>query len=589
MANKEVRTTLFLSKVWQNWFYMRFPILVVVVCIGILLIYGTDELTIKTWRKQHYLVFNKSNNNLSDLMVTSCENGSCIHDQVILNVTQSSHHLVSPKPKKHSYSISVELEKNFTSNLLTLWKLREPCMNCSTFDIHIPLLEGLNNVVELSAGDVHSFDFQALDESGNPKCLGGDFHRDFAGESNLTLILLYKQFVDLRYTPKKFVYRKEIRLIPVEFYKNNATTLPDLEVCEVSDFSRTICRWTRHGRNDECEIDHDGRYKFLDSDFPCKNPWCFGPLGSLENNGWVYSSHCSFKIFSQKSAWDRLKNKWIFLWGDSNHVDSIRNLLNFVLGLPEIAAVPRRFDMNFTNPLNSSESVRITSIFNGHWKETMNYQGLISFSNKEYRNLLKRYFSEESVPDTMIMNSGLHDIKFKNIRLHTIGADIAARFWKGVLDSVKTRNLKAPKLLYRTTVATGGYARGLGVNPQKTEAYNDVILDKLREYEILSGVIDDFDMIFPWHYDNRCSDGIHYGKPPLKTRWIDGKIGHIGMTWVPYFTYVSMAQKTNIRRAKPNPCKRKQKNPILRNKALLPIHCSMIRCILEIVKLLRYF
>ncbi|KAI3908235.1 hypothetical protein MKW92_021474 [Papaver armeniacum] len=584
MAEKGLRTALFPAKVWQNsWFYLRFPILVMVVCMGILVIYGIDELTIKTWRKQHYPLFNISNSNLSDLMVTSCENGTCAYHQDIFNATQSPQHLVSPNPKKkkhsdviqspkllvspklkkHSDWISVELEKNFTSNLLTRWMLREPCMNCSTFDIHIPLLDGLkmekmNNLVELSAGDVHSFDFQAMDESGNPKCLGGDYfeldlsselwksrppiedhgngsysfslqvHQDFVGEFNLTIILLYKQFQGLRYVPEKFVYQKELRLIPVKFHKNNATALPELKACKVSDFSRTIWagRWTRHGRNDDCEISHDGRYRCLEPDFPCKNPWCFGSLGSLESNGWVYSSHCSFKIFSQKPAWDCLKNRWIFFWGDSNHVDSIRNLLNFVLGLTEIAAVPRRFDMNFTNPLNSSESVRITSIFNGHWNDTMNYEGLNSLSNGEYRDLLKRYFSEATVPDTMIMNSGLHDIKFRSIRSFTGGADFAAMFWKEVIDSVKARNLTAPKLLYRTTVTTGGYARGLGFNPQKMEVYNDVVLDKLREHGILSGVIDDFDMTFPWHYDNRCNDGVHYGRAPAKARWRDGEIGH---------------------------------------------------------------
>ncbi|RZC53214.1 hypothetical protein C5167_012063 [Papaver somniferum] len=195
-------------------------------------------------------------------------------------------------------------------------------------------MEKVNTLVELSAADAHSFDFQALDESGNPKHLGGDYfeldlssepwksrppiedrgngshsfslqvHQDFSGEFNLTIILLYKQFQGLRYVPKKFVYQKELRLIPVKFYRMNATALPGLKACKVSDFSRTIWagRWTRHGRNDECEISRNGRYRCLDSHFPCKNPWCFGSLGALESNGWVYSSHCSFKIFSQKSA-----------------------------------------------------------------------------------------------------------------------------------------------------------------------------------------------------------------------------------------------------------------------------------------------
>jgi hypothetical protein len=33
-------------------------------------------------------------------------------------------------------------------------------------------------------------------------------------------------------------------------------------------------------------------------------------------------------------------------------------------------------------------------------------------------------------------------------------------------------------------------------------------------------------MTFPWHYDNRCNDGVHYGRAPAKRVWRDGKIGH---------------------------------------------------------------
>ncbi|OVA02970.1 hypothetical protein BVC80_8755g17 [Macleaya cordata] len=556
---------------WPNaWFYMRFPVLLMAVFLGMLIIWSIDGFSIKAWRnRQSYDLLRTLHSPINLTGSTHLEpilhrNVTFITDKDLLNSTksqpQSQSQSQSESPKRLISNlgwISVELEQNLTSNLLTRWLSGEPCHDCRTSDIKIPSLDDQKSV-ELSTGDIHHFVFYALDESGNRRLLGGDYfeadlsgelwksrppikdlgngsyslsiqvHQDFGGEFNLTIILLYRRYEGLRFTPVKFVLQKELRQIPIKFYKSS-TKLPELQICKKSDFSREIWsgRWTRHGKNDQCEISEDGRYRCLNSDFPCQNPWCFGSLGSLESNGWVYSTHCSFQIFSQNSAWECLKNRWIFFWGDSNHVDSIRNLLNFVLGLPEIKSVPRRFDMNFTNPSNPSQSVRITSIFNGHWNDTMNYEGLNSLNNTEYQNLLKNYFSEETVPDTMIMNSGLHDgIRWRNIRRFSKGADLAARFWKEVLESVKGRNLKVPRFLYRTTVATGGYARGLGFNPQKMEVYNEVVLDKLREYGILSGVIDDFDMTFPWHYDNRCNDGVHYGRAPAKAKWRDGEIGH---------------------------------------------------------------
>ncbi|KAL5701714.1 hypothetical protein ACHQM5_027024 [Ranunculus cassubicifolius] len=456
--------------------------------------------------------------------------------------------------------ISAELEANYSSNILSRWLAPggEPCRESRTVNIMIPGLDDTQNVRELPTGEIHELEFQALDDSGNRRCLGGDYfeidlsgeawksrppvvdfddgsyslklqvHPDFVGEYNLTIVLLFRHFEGLKFSPKRFVYWKELRRIPITFYKNKAV-LPVLPLCQKSDFRRDVWsgRWTRHGKNEDCKISNDGRYRCLQADFPCQMPWCNGSLGSLESNGWVYSTHCSFRIFSADSAWECLQNRWIFFWGDSNHVDSIRNLLNFVLGLPEIPAVPRRFDRNFTNPSNNSQTVRITSIFNGHWNQTLNYQGLNSLQNEEYRVLLKSYFSEQTVPDTIIMNSGLHDgVYWKNLRAFVKGAEYATEFWKEVIDSVNRKGLQVPKLIYRTTIATGGYARGLAFNPNKMEVFNGVVVDKLKTAGILSGVVDNFDMTFPWHYDNRCNDGVHYGRTPAKAKWRDGEIGH---------------------------------------------------------------
>ncbi|KAF3457205.1 hypothetical protein FNV43_RR01862 [Rhamnella rubrinervis] len=475
---------------------------------------------------------------------------------VSINSDQNRTELVNPASLSW---VATELEPNLTWNLLARWLAPggEPCKDSKTVDIAIPGFDGRDSV-ELSAGEIHEFIFQALDDAKNPRCLGGDYfetdlsgdswksrplvkdfnngsyslslqvHPDFVGTYELTIVLLFRHFEGLRFSPPRFAYDRLLRKIQIRFSKGSAK-LPGLQTCQESDFGRDLWsgRWTRHGRNDGCQISNDGRYRCLPSDFPCQSPWCNGSLGLLESNGWVYSTHCSFRLFSADSAWNCLKSRWIFFWGDSNHVDTIRNILNFILDRPDISSVPRRFDMNFTNPKDPSQTVRITSIFNGHWNETQNYQGLNSLKDEGFRNLLKKYFSEDTVPDTIIMNTGLHDgVFWSNIRSFSNGAKYAASFWKEVMESIKQRGLAVPKVFYRTTIATGGYARTLQFNPNKMEAFNWVFLDRLKQAGVISGVIDNFDMTFPWHFDNRCNDGVHYGRAPAKMKWRDGQIGH---------------------------------------------------------------
>ncbi|KAL3507984.1 hypothetical protein ACH5RR_033366 [Cinchona calisaya] len=454
--------------------------------------------------------------------------------------------------------VLAELEANYSSKLLAGWLAPggEPCKDSRTEGISILGLDGQESI-ELSTGDIHEFSIQALDGVGKHHCLGGDYfeidlsgakwksrptikdlgngtylfrlqvHPDFEGTYNLTIILLFQHYEGLKFSPVRFAVDRVLRVFSIKFQKSSAQ-LPEISQCTKSDLVRDVWsgRWTRHAKNDSCPISDDGRYRCQEPLFPCQHPWCDGPLGSLESNGWVYSTHCSFKVFSNEEAWNCLSNRWIFWWGDSNHCDSIRNILNFILGL-NFATVPRRFDMNITNPKNPYQVVRITSIFNGHWNETFNYQGLNSLSNAEYRELVKGYFSHEVVPDTLIMNSGLHDgIYWHNLRHFIKGADYAASFWSEILEELRRKGMPLPEVIYRTTIATGGYARSLGFNPYKMEAFNGVVLDKMRQYNVISRVIDDFDLTFPWHYDNRANDGVHYGRAPLKMKWRDGQIGH---------------------------------------------------------------
>ncbi|KAL8026234.1 hypothetical protein ABFX02_14G014400 [Erythranthe guttata] len=497
------------------------------------------------------------------------QNSSKTHQNPSPNFSPNPLNLSKPQKKENPRFnlswVSPELEANYSSNLLTKWLTPGGvlCKDSRTVDIKIQSLssDDSNSTIELSAGEVHEFVFQAIDGSGEPHCLGGDYfetdlsggnwksrppikdfgngtyvvslqiHPDFAGNYNFTIILLYRHFEGLKFSPARFVFDKVLRVIPIKFVNSNSNShLPEVEQCKKFDFTKDVWsgRWTRHARNENCRISNDGRYRCQKPSFPCVHPWCSGPLGLLESNGWVYSTHCSFKLYSSEEAWNSLNNRWIFWWGDSNHCDTIRNILHFVLDVQSIPIVPRIFDMNITNPKNPSQKVRFTSIFNGHSNHTGNYQGLDSLSDPNYRELLKSYFTDNNVvPDTMIMNSGLHDgVHWPNIRQFIKGADFAASFWGDVMKGVRERGFSPPVVIYRTTVATGGYARSMAFNPQKMEVFNGVLLDKMREYRVLDRVVDDFDMTYPWHYDNRCNDGVHYGRAPLKAKWRDGQIGH---------------------------------------------------------------
>ncbi|KAL4205467.1 hypothetical protein AMTRI_Chr01g114760 [Amborella trichopoda] len=428
------------------------------------------------------------------------------------------------------------------------------CRDTKTESVTVSGLE-VAGKLRLTAGKIHTFAVSAYDIAGKPRCSGGDYfetdlsgaswksrpplqdngngsytlslqvHPDFAGDHVLSIVLLFRNYQGMKRFPERWAVRKEVFNKTLRFenngFRNNGPEA--LKTCGKEDFRRGLWsgRWTRLARSEPCEIDASGRFRCLRPSHPCRKPWCSGPLGSLESNGWVYSAHCSFRLYNAKDAWKCLRNRWIFFWGDSNHVDTLRNLLNFVLNRPDVASVARRFDLNFTNPDKPSETVRITSIFNGHHNETLNYLGLDSLHNENFRNLLRSYFTGESVPDAMVMNSGLHDgVNYRNPKAFAEAATMAAAFWAEVLVG------RHVEVFYRTTVAAGGHARALSFNPHKMEVYNWMALEKLRERGVVNGVVDGFDMTYPWHYDNRCSDGVHYGRAPARARWRDGLVGH---------------------------------------------------------------
>ncbi|KAL3634621.1 hypothetical protein CASFOL_021675 [Castilleja foliolosa] len=495
-----------------------FKILMMGVFLGILIVWGIDGLNMNTLHKDfpHNPVLNKTH----DI--------SSFTPQVSKNSTKAPN-LINPW-------ISSAFEPNYSSNLLAKWLIPggEPCKDSKTVDIRfVPSLDNENRKkIELSTGIIYEFVFQALDETGEPHCLGGDYfetdlsgekwksrppitdmgngnykfslqvHPDFSGDYNLTIILLYRHYEGLRFSPARFAFDSILRVIPVKFAKS-LSKLPVLKQCKWSDYTKDVWsgRWTRHAKNDSCHISNDGRYRCQDRNFPCQSPWCKGPFGCIREQ--------------QMGVFDSLLVQIIL---GPRSLEMFAKSLDFLVGI---------FDMNITNPKNRAQTVRFTSIFNGHPNYTGNYQGLNSLTDPKYRDLLKGYFSHNKVPDTLIMNSGLHDgVYWSNIRNFIKGADYAGQFWAEVMEGVNRNGLSRPEIIYRTTVTTGGHARKLALNRHKMEVFNGVVLDKLRKYGVVDRVIDGFDMTYPWHYDNRCNDGVHYGRAPLKMRWRDGEIGH---------------------------------------------------------------
>jgi len=453
-----------------------------------------------------------------------------------------------------------------------------PCYEKRTHTAHIFGLpkpeKGLP--IQLSAGVVYDLLLVSFEESGKRRCAGGDFfetdltsinwksrppiidnldgsyslkiHVDprFAGLYVFTVILLFGNLHSLEIGCPSWAREEVMTAVEIEFTWNHMDPqlshpelLPDLRRCTADDFSLKAWggRWSRTTWNRSCEINDDGRFICMDPREPCLSPWCEGPVGMLDSNGWVYSAHCKFKIFEESEAWNCLDGRWLFFWGDSNHEDTVRNLLNFVLGYPvrELDHIHRWFDGTFTYPKDKSLSVRISKIFNGHAEQYGNLHGLFCLQDKAYQEMIQSFFNGSSAPDTVVMNSGLHDAHyFKTVKdFAEEGVEYATKFWHAIWRHANP-GAPRPAVIYRTTVAGAGHAREKfgharnGIpNPHKMEVFNRVFVERLQELKLPSfKVVDAMDLTFPWHYDLNHSDGVHYGREPSKTLWRDGQIGH---------------------------------------------------------------
>eukprot|EP00250_Pteridium_aquilinum_P016101 c22942_g1_i1 orf=225-2171(-) len=291
-------------------------------------------------------------------------------------------------------------------------------------------------------------------------------------------------------------------------------------------------RWTRGAFNSSCTANKDdGRWQCLSGEAAqCEAPWCDGEVAALESNGWVYSDRsCGFHIFTTEEAWDCLSGRWMFMWGDSNMLDFLRNLLVFGLEYPPPSwANISTWEMNrvveqplFVNPRRPDQAVRVSYVFNGHYETTGDWLGLDSLQHSPYRDQLRQFFNGSAGhPDTFVFNTGLHDgLNFHTTEEFAAAVEEGADFWASVFQPLTVAARKRLRFLLRTTVAPAGPARWNKSNPQKMEVYNAILLEGFRKRFAGMHVIDAFDVTFPFHYDFSCSDGGHYGRPPGIRRW----------------------------------------------------------------------
>ncbi|CAM6100853.1 unnamed protein product [Calypogeia fissa] len=487
--------------------------------------------------------------------------------------------------RRGCYNLLVDPSSNYTSTLAhALHQNATSTSPCYMDTTNSTVLEGLPEPDDgkyiLFTDKVHHLTLIAYGLDGESRCAGGDYFEvdlhdtenlhyrsrpttvdygngsygieimvpsRFAGTFSLEIWLLFSNWHGMDFQPGEFkkgslMVAQEVEMVvesEMEHFmrwsllgstpglraKHYAHELESMKQCTVDDFERATWqgRWSRNWSRPGCQADEEKRFKCLDEEhYQCEEPWCFGPVGRLESNGWAYSAHCGFKIYEAEEAWKCLDGKWFLMWGDSNFQDTIRNLLIFVLDwdLPpgENLAdfqLARSYESAFINSKRVDQLFRVSQIFNGAYPDYDDGMGLDTLKVEEHQEKVLSHFRGERLPDAIFMNSGLHDGKhYATVEGYIESVDFAIDWWIKLYQSLPAD--RRPTLVWRTTIAPAGTSRGMQSNPNKMEMYNQVMVEKLRQVKDKLPVkfIDGFDMTFPFHYNNDFSDGGHYGRAP---------------------------------------------------------------------------
>lgn len=113
--------------------------------------------------------------------------------------------------------------------------------------------------------------------------------RRFAGIYSFTATLLFTNYHGLEHQTTAWQEGKLLISLQIMFWFDNQTlSRRNLEMCTKNDFKLKSWsgRWSQLKGNASCKVNHQGRYLCLDLEEECKAPWCEGPLGILESNGW---------------------------------------------------------------------------------------------------------------------------------------------------------------------------------------------------------------------------------------------------------------------------------------------------------------
>lgn len=329
---------------------------------------------------------------------------------------------------------------------------------------------------------------------------------------------------------------------------------------------------------------------------------------------WVYRlPSCYFHLFSPVEARVCLNGSHIFSSGDSNFLDTERNLLAHVLTLDfEAWLLPHDFVLrsrsndisghqfapratedsvpepavrawfadavnhsrvileNGTNPEREGERVwrvgpanfgafiddagrfnmtfRIGNVYNGAPSESGQNWGMAVIYHegwkRKHSDRFARFREQASLPDVVFVNTGLHDglrfnEHFSACMDHELCLADMLPFWATLrnMSLLDTPATCGARMIWRNSVAPGGFTRVLPSNPMKMEFFNAQVVRELLELnahlpsrtataaadtaaacpgKTTTGsswsFLDMYDMTFPFHFDNAWNDGGHYGR-----------------------------------------------------------------------------
>ena len=268
----------------------------------------------------------------------------------------------------------------------------------------------------------------------------------------------------------------------------------------------------------------------------CAAPYCTGDVRALAGaDGWVYRlPSCYFHVPSNNDARACFGDRWLHMVGDSNHQDTARNLFADFLGTPVLSKgqeMPRTYDVSRSFDRASGKgkaTARVSNLFNGAPAMLGNNVGLDTFKDGGWLAKLRAPFANRAkLPDAVVFNSGLHDALHRHGKWFSLTG--FAESLDGALEVLLADNMlgaappqsppppgevgRPPLAVWRNTVVpAGGTNRRLPLNPQKVAVQNNVTTTRLQEGGSRRWlIVDAYDVTWAWHWDNKHSDGGHYG------------------------------------------------------------------------------